>query len=98
MQNMSQTFWPQSGAASMRLIVHGPFHLFFTDAKYVANILFGTDPRRGRVGEAVCCSSPHVAEGVSKTPKTYFPKLASILIPECGLAISPRDPPFLVPV
>src|SRR5260370_39821742 len=47
MQNMSQTFCPQSGAASRHLTVHAAFHLFFTDAKYVANILFGTDPRRG---------------------------------------------------
>ncbi|SRR6266513_3559062 len=58
--------------------MHDPFHLSFTDANYVANILFGTDPRRGRVGKAVCRNSPHVAEVVSSSPKTYCPKLASI--------------------
>src|SRR6266478_6295801 len=47
MQNMSQTFQPRNGAASRHLTVHAAFHLFFTDAKYVANILYGTDPRRG---------------------------------------------------
>src|SRR5260370_3119208 len=50
MQNMSQTFQPQSGAASRHLTVHAAFHLFFTDAKYVANILA---PQGG------CFPAPH---------------------------------------
>src|SRR5258707_6639719 len=55
MQNMSQTFQPQSGAASRHLTVHAAFHLFFTDAKYVANILA---PEWG------CFQAPHRARPV----------------------------------
>jgi len=52
---LSQTFQPQSGAASRRLTVHAAFHLFFTDAKYVANILA---PEWG------CFQAPHRARRV----------------------------------